>query len=453
MYDKSQIHSSFLSCCFSLIRSHPNTRRSRKRRKKRRRRKRRRSIITVITTVTAVEMSLCRMALWKRRSLCRSVNIIMLTHVAARSMLHSEKGPLSTDQSHYWQCRHTLPCFLCFSFIQPVPLAKSEHHVTKNAESDLSHSSAFSPCPIIAYWGRTPTSRWWVIDQHAYEGGWGLGRVGGTYRSDTNLFLIITFNSVFCNNYTTLQVRYHVASVYKYMNVNDVMVKCLQKQRKIQYPHCGVALLGIYISAAKWVIRSSSWYADFIFFSLSLKTGEDADQVLTVGRKVKNVPRCVSLCPSFSSKLPQSLVSLQMFFFFFSTMLHYFLRIILSLWFFSCGWSLATWKQWCVVWCWVHEFWHAVFIVCSNRTAINIYSFFCHKVYDIQGNLQDGSQVVVSVIFENKCDSVLKSMEFNVLDSLNSKLQRPEGAGPHDGLTVPFQLPPGQWFVNTVCFW
>uniref|UniRef100_A0A8C4DI42 AP-3 complex subunit delta n=1 Tax=Dicentrarchus labrax TaxID=13489 RepID=A0A8C4DI42_DICLA len=65
------------------------------------------------------------------------------------------------------------------------------------------------------------------------------------------------------------------------------------------------------------------------------------------------------------------------------------------------------------------------------------------KVYDIQGNLQDGSQVVVSVIFENKCDSFLKSMEFNVLDSLNSKLQRPEGSGPHDGLTVPFQLPPG----------
>uniref|UniRef100_A0A674C244 AP-3 complex subunit delta-1 n=1 Tax=Salmo trutta TaxID=8032 RepID=A0A674C244_SALTR len=65
------------------------------------------------------------------------------------------------------------------------------------------------------------------------------------------------------------------------------------------------------------------------------------------------------------------------------------------------------------------------------------------QVCDIQGNLQDGSQVVVSVIFENKCDSFIKSMEFNVLDSLNSKLQRPDGAGPHDGLTVPFQLPPG----------
>ncbi|XP_049321811.1 AP-3 complex subunit delta-1 isoform X4 [Astyanax mexicanus] len=68
---------------------------------------------------------------------------------------------------------------------------------------------------------------------------------------------------------------------------------------------------------------------------------------------------------------------------------------------------------------------------------------YIKMVYDIQGNLQDGSQVVVSVIFENKSDSFLKSMEFNVLDSLNSKLQRPDGAGPHDGLVVPFQLPPG----------
>ncbi|XP_064845811.1 AP-3 complex subunit delta-1-like isoform X3 [Oncorhynchus masou masou] len=68
---------------------------------------------------------------------------------------------------------------------------------------------------------------------------------------------------------------------------------------------------------------------------------------------------------------------------------------------------------------------------------------YIKMVCDIQGNLHDGSQVVVSVIFENKCDSFIKSMEFNVMDSLNSKLQRPEGAGPHDSLTVPFHLPPG----------
>lgn len=66
------------------------------------------------------------------------------------------------------------------------------------------------------------------------------------------------------------------------------------------------------------------------------------------------------------------------------------------------------------------------------------------QVCDVQGNLQDSSRVVVSVIFENKSGSFLKSMEFNVLDSLNAKLQRPEGAGPHDSLSVPFQLPPGE---------
>uniref|UniRef100_A0A3B4Z7L1 AP-3 complex subunit delta-1 n=1 Tax=Stegastes partitus TaxID=144197 RepID=A0A3B4Z7L1_9TELE len=83
-------------------------------------------------------------------------------------------------------------------------------------------------------------------------------------------------------------------------------------------------------------------------------------------------------------------------------------------------------------------------IVLKNKNKLLFKNLFPPtQVYDIQGNLQDGSQVVVSVIFENKCDSFLKSMEFNVLDSLNSKLQRPEGSGPHDGLTVPFQLPPG----------
>lgn len=79
--------------------------------------------------------------------------------------------------------------------------------------------------------------------------------------------------------------------------------------------------------------------------------------------------------------------------------------------------------------------------VVSGTKGVSLLFFL--QVYDIQGNLQDGSQVVVSVIFENKCSNFLKSMEFNVLDSLNSKLQRPDGAGPHDGLVVPFQLPPG----------
>lgn len=65
------------------------------------------------------------------------------------------------------------------------------------------------------------------------------------------------------------------------------------------------------------------------------------------------------------------------------------------------------------------------------------------QTYDIQGNLQNDSQVTVSVIFENKSSSFLKSMELNVLDSLNTKMLRPEGSSIHDGIPVPFQLPPG----------
>uniref|UniRef100_A0A452TKZ5 AP-3 complex subunit delta-1 n=1 Tax=Ursus maritimus TaxID=29073 RepID=A0A452TKZ5_URSMA len=65
------------------------------------------------------------------------------------------------------------------------------------------------------------------------------------------------------------------------------------------------------------------------------------------------------------------------------------------------------------------------------------------ETYDIQGSLQKDSQVTVSVVLENQSSSFLKSMELNVLDSLNTKLARPEGSSVHDGVPVPFQLPPG----------
>nr|XP_020636445.1 AP-3 complex subunit delta-1 isoform X2 [Pogona vitticeps] len=68
---------------------------------------------------------------------------------------------------------------------------------------------------------------------------------------------------------------------------------------------------------------------------------------------------------------------------------------------------------------------------------------YIKMTYDIQGNLQNDSQVTASVIFENKSGSFLKSMELNVLDSLNTKMLRPEGSSIHDGIPVPFQLPPG----------
>ncbi|CAO2641386.1 AP-3 complex subunit delta-1 [Lemmus lemmus] len=63
--------------------------------------------------------------------------------------------------------------------------------------------------------------------------------------------------------------------------------------------------------------------------------------------------------------------------------------------------------------------------------------------YDIQASLQKDSQVTVSVILENQSNSFLKNMELNVLDSLNTRMARPEGSSVHDGVPVPFQLPPG----------
>lgn len=63
--------------------------------------------------------------------------------------------------------------------------------------------------------------------------------------------------------------------------------------------------------------------------------------------------------------------------------------------------------------------------------------------YDIQASLQKDSQVTVSIILENQSSSFLKNMELNVLDSLNTKMTRPEGSSVHDGVPVPFQLPPG----------
>lgn len=67
------------------------------------------------------------------------------------------------------------------------------------------------------------------------------------------------------------------------------------------------------------------------------------------------------------------------------------------------------------------------------------------QTYDVQGSLQKDSQVTVSMVLENQSSSFLKNMELNVLDSLNARLARPEGSSVHDGVPVPFQLPPGEW--------
>ncbi|XP_030851518.1 AP-3 complex subunit delta-1 isoform X2 [Strongylocentrotus purpuratus] len=61
--------------------------------------------------------------------------------------------------------------------------------------------------------------------------------------------------------------------------------------------------------------------------------------------------------------------------------------------------------------------------------------------YETRVDPKQNSQVVISVIFTNLTSSHLKALEFQVLDSLNTKLIRDAGSQ-HDGVKVPFQLPP-----------
>lgn len=64
-------------------------------------------------------------------------------------------------------------------------------------------------------------------------------------------------------------------------------------------------------------------------------------------------------------------------------------------------------------------------------------------MYETRVTSQNRNQVVVSIIFSNLTDRHIKSMEFNVLDSLNTKLIRPIGSSSHDSVPVPFHLLPG----------
>eukprot|EP00794_Sanderia_malayensis_P007827 gene7827-8676_t len=64
-------------------------------------------------------------------------------------------------------------------------------------------------------------------------------------------------------------------------------------------------------------------------------------------------------------------------------------------------------------------------------------------LYDIKVNAGEQQQAIVSVIFGNLTDRQIISLEFNVLDSLNMKMIRNIGAGSHDPVKVPFQLPSG----------
>ncbi|KAK2569969.1 AP-3 complex subunit delta-1 [Acropora cervicornis] len=64
------------------------------------------------------------------------------------------------------------------------------------------------------------------------------------------------------------------------------------------------------------------------------------------------------------------------------------------------------------------------------------------QMYETRVTTRHRNQVVVSVIFSNLTDRHIKSMEFNVLDSLNTQLIRPIGYSSRDSVPVPFHLLP-----------
>ncbi|XP_076439969.1 AP-3 complex subunit delta-1-like isoform X2 [Babylonia areolata] len=63
--------------------------------------------------------------------------------------------------------------------------------------------------------------------------------------------------------------------------------------------------------------------------------------------------------------------------------------------------------------------------------------------YEVRINHQRSNQVVVSMVFANLTAHTLKDLEFNVLDTLNTKLIRGLGQNHNDAVKVPFTLPPG----------
>uniref|UniRef100_A0A1X7VV93 AP-3 complex subunit delta Mu C-terminal domain-containing protein n=1 Tax=Amphimedon queenslandica TaxID=400682 RepID=A0A1X7VV93_AMPQE len=63
--------------------------------------------------------------------------------------------------------------------------------------------------------------------------------------------------------------------------------------------------------------------------------------------------------------------------------------------------------------------------------------------YDIKANPMYNNGITVAIVFNNKSSLQLTSLDFNVLDSLNAKLERPSGVSAQSSVPVPFQLPPG----------
>ncbi|XP_071119601.1 AP-3 complex subunit delta-1-like isoform X1 [Haliotis cracherodii] len=62
--------------------------------------------------------------------------------------------------------------------------------------------------------------------------------------------------------------------------------------------------------------------------------------------------------------------------------------------------------------------------------------------YETRVSPQRSDQIIISVVFNNQTKNHLKDLEFNVLDTLNTKLIRGMGKSHHDAVRVPFILLP-----------
>lgn len=63
--------------------------------------------------------------------------------------------------------------------------------------------------------------------------------------------------------------------------------------------------------------------------------------------------------------------------------------------------------------------------------------------FESRVSIQHRSSVIISILFTNLTELHIKQLEFNVMDSINTKLVRGPGRDNHDSIQVPFTLPPG----------
>uniref|UniRef100_A0A915Q751 AP-3 complex subunit delta n=1 Tax=Setaria digitata TaxID=48799 RepID=A0A915Q751_9BILA len=63
--------------------------------------------------------------------------------------------------------------------------------------------------------------------------------------------------------------------------------------------------------------------------------------------------------------------------------------------------------------------------------------------YETRVSTDDANQITIGIVFSNKGSNMLRNLEMNVLDTINTRLLREEGKSSLVGIPLPFQLPAG----------